>query len=257
MPCRKRYSPKTWKLTMSLSDQILEHHPNDPLSYVISVIKETFPEFSIERKKDSKICKAIAFLIYFFNKNFLGSGTFAFGKKVYVSQDIAVALESAETTRGPATRKAYCATLIHEFVHMLDQKKDGQFAFSTAYLFPQNLAVLSLFALGALLWWPAIFFLVFLGALAPWPAPYRLDYEIRGYAVGYLLFEKMFPRAMAERKWNYAIDALESRSYYFMTRSRQAHPVNSMIYNQEGPFLYDQIEQVFDGLEDRGHFNGN
>ena len=215
------------------------------------MIKETCPELSIERKKDSFLCKAVAVLIYFFNQNFMEAGTFAFNKKVYVTEDIEKMLGSE------AGRKAYCATLTHEFTHMLDQKEDSQIGFSLAYLFPQNLAILSLFAFGAFLWTPALCFLVFLVALAPWPAKYRLEYEIRGYAVGYALFEKMFTGSYVDRMWEFTIDTLESPAYYYMTRHRQAHPVNSLIFSQSGPFLYDEIEQIFEGLEMRGHFHGN
>lgn len=235
---------------MPLSAQIVAQHPNESLSYVINVIQQTFPEFSIERKKDSWVCKAIAFLIWVFNPNFMERGTFAFRKKVYVTGAVEDALSRS------TGRSAYCSSLVHEFVHMLDQERDGQFLFSMAYLFPQNLALLAFLALGALWWWPAIFFLAFLGAAAPWPAPYRLAYEVRGYAVGYALNSKMYPQ-LDILFWDEALEALQSPAYYYMTRKREAHNMNSLVYTQGGPFLYDGIEQIFTGLENQGVIRGD
>ena len=251
MPCKRRYSPKTRNQRMSLSDQILKDHPDDPLSYVISVIKKTFPEFSIERKKDSWVCKIVAVLIYFFNKKFMKLGTFAFMKKVYVPENTENMLKSK------SGRRAYCSTLTHEFTHMLDQKKDGQLQFSLAYLFPQNLAILALLALGAFWWLPSLFALGFLVALAPWGAKYRLKYEIRGYAVGYLLFESMFPEEYGDRMWEHTLARLQSPTYYSMTRHSQAWALNDLLDSRGGPFLYPQIEKVFRGLDSRGHFYGD
>lgn len=231
-----------------LSDDIVLNHPKDPLTTVILAIEEKFPQFAIHRKKDSWICKTIAFFIQFFNPDFMTQGSFAFMKKVYITETTEAYLY---TEKG---RKGYCATLTHEFLHMLDQDRDGQAAYSMAYLFPQDLAVLALFAFGAFLWWPAIFFLLFLGFLAPIGARWRLEYEVRGYAVGLaltgLLLGPKYERHMSE----FTAEALKSPAYYYMTKHKHLFWIRHLIASSSGPFEYPEILSLIGELQDGGHF---
>lgn len=234
---------------MTLSDQIQVDYPDEPISFVISVIKQSFPDFSVERKKDSLICRIFAALVYVFNRDFLSKGSFALFDTVYVGDSTERVLESV------TGRRAYCSTLVHEFTHLLDQQEDGKVRFILAYLFPQVLALAAVLALLAFIWWPAAFLLLSLVALAPWPAKYRLNYEVRGYAVGNALFRGMFSKELAQRKWDSTQEALQSSAYYYMVRGPCTQWLSCLIYEQKGPFQYPQIRWIFDGLRTRGDLN--
>lgn len=233
---------------MSLSDLIASKYPDGPLGITIGQIKKSFPDFAIERKRDSALCKFVALVAYVFNPKFMSQGTFAFRNTVYVSPDTEIQLD---TDRG---RKLYTSTLAHEFVHMLDQRHDGTLAFLLKYTFPQNLAVLSLLAVLAVWWLPALGFLGFLGFLFPWQAQARLRYEIRGYSVGHALFLELFGQQHRESSLDHADKSLRSGAYYYMTKKSHRQELNA--YSMPGPLYHHhpEVRGLHWCLEDGGHY---
>ena len=128
-------------------------------------IKKEFPKFEIIDKRDSKLMKLLA-KILFFNKTFMTSYITVIGSKVYVPR-----LPWKKTNPFGAA-----SVLSHEWVHMKDSKRLG-FMFKFLYLFPQILT--PLFLLG--FWNPWFFFCLFF--LLPWPALWRAKFELRGYTI--------------------------------------------------------------------------
>lgn len=126
--------------------------------------------------------------------------------------------------------------LAHEYVHLWDEKKRGALRYKGAYIMPQVLALLSLLALGAFYWKPALFALGFLLFALPWPSPGRRDIERRGYKM-----------SMAVNYWRYGtiretqiewILTKFTRSYYYWM-----YPFSSKVR----AFLRKDAESIKDG----------
>ena len=128
-------------------------------------IKKEFPKFEIIDKRDSKLMKLLA-KILFFNKTFMTSYITVIGSKVYVPK-----LPWKKTNPFGAI-----SVLSHEWVHMKDGKRLG-FMFKFLYLFPQILAPLALLG-----FWNPWYFLFAL-CILPLPAPWRTKFELRGYTI--------------------------------------------------------------------------
>lgn len=122
------------------------------------------PGFVVVPKSESLLQRVIGKLM-FFNRAYMERFTTTLYPKVYLG-----AGSVEQTDRGQA------ALLAHEFVHLWDQKR-SRIGFPLKYLFPQ---VLALGALGA--FWH-LWCLAFLLALLPIPAYWRMQYELRGYAM--------------------------------------------------------------------------
>jgi hypothetical protein len=129
-----------------------------------AAISEEIPGFAVVPKADSPLQRLIGKLM-FFNRAYMERFTTTLYPKVYLG-----AVSVGRTDR------AHAALLAHEFVHLYDQKR-SRVGFPLKYLFPQ---VLALGAIGAL-WHP--WFLACLLALLPLPAYWRMQSELRGYAM--------------------------------------------------------------------------
>lgn len=148
----------------------------EKLGKLCDEMRKDIPGFEIRYKSDSKLQKFIGWLVKPFNKHYMSRYTTTLYPYVYFPTR-----EFVE-----ASPKRTFEILSHEWVHLYDRKKDWKF--SLLYLFPQILALLSLFAIGAIwnLWF--LLSLSFLLCLAPLPAKYRAKYEFRGYAMN-LIFQ--------------------------------------------------------------------
>ena len=99
------------------------------------VIKNRVPDFKIKYKDENKFMNFLG-KVMFFNKNFMKTFTTTVGTTVYFpNKDL---IEN--------NKDRYFSTLAHEYVHVLDYV-NKPLTFSLSYLFPQILAVLSLFSL--------------------------------------------------------------------------------------------------------------
>ena len=137
------------------------------LADIMSAIKYEFPDFKIIEKKDSRLMRILA-KVLFFNKNFMTRYITVIGSTVYVPSK----------QRMKENPYAALEVLCHEWVHMKDNKAMGPL-FKLLYLTPQ---IFSLVALASLwtgnLWW--LGFLVF---LLPFPSFGRSELEMRAYSV--------------------------------------------------------------------------
>lgn len=137
---------------------------------IVAAIKRDIPQFKTINKKDSKLSKIIAKVLFF--TNYMQFFTTRY-PNVYLP-DRPIHLQ-----RNPRV-------LQHEWVHLLDQQtffgllpfmpaKINYAMFAVAYLMPQLLALLALLAIWNP-WW-----LLCLAFLAPIPAPGRMIAELRAY----------------------------------------------------------------------------
>jgi len=140
---------------------------NDKQIYpaIIKSIQKDVPDFKVISKEDSTLMKILGGAM-FFNPSFMTSFVTTIGATTYAPE---------HDIKGNAWE-----VIAHEGIHARDDKRLGA-AFKLAYLFPQCLAPLAVFAvLGIFSHW-FLLALVFLLALAPWPAPGRVWAELRGY----------------------------------------------------------------------------
>lgn len=105
-------------------------------------------------------------LMRFWNPGFMTDYTSTIGSTIYLAEPLEPTLSNL-------------ALLRHEVQHIEDSYIYGNILWALAYLFPQSLSLLALFAF----WHPA--WLLWLVALGPWPAPFRVWAELRGYARTY------------------------------------------------------------------------
>lgn len=188
-----------------------------------AVVSSKIPKFQVKFKDQSWFMKALGFLVYPFNPNFLKGYTTTIGKTVYFPS-------KANYEANPW--KSF-TVLAHEFVHLWDEVKHP-LTFKISYLFPQVLAVipilifvglafphswvialpiagylgaaslapksevgfwgvlgvslsLTLLLAGLLVGVECLLLVAALIALMPWPAPWRAHWEMRGYTVAVAL----------------------------------------------------------------------
>jgi hypothetical protein len=109
--------------------------------------------------------------ILFFNRSFMTGFITTIGQTIYWTKD------SWESD------SAVCNVLPHEFTHAMDFRRMGLIPAALLYLFPQNLALISLGAFGAFYDSRFLWCLLALISLAPWPSWGRKYMEMRGFAV--------------------------------------------------------------------------
>lgn len=139
---------------------------------LVALVKREIPGFEPAYKNESRLQKAVGLLVTSFCPTYMTDFISTIYPKVYYPDR---AFETS--TPGDAWK-----VLAHEYVHLWDQKQ-RRVGFPLAYSFPQVFVLLSLIAVLAFWWKPALGFIVFLAALAPWPAPGRTHAEMRGYAM--------------------------------------------------------------------------
>jgi len=137
------------------------------LADIMSAIEYEFPDFKIIEKKDSRLMRILA-KVLFFNKNFMTRYITVIGSTVYVPSK----------QRMKENPYAALELLCHEWVHMKDNKAMGPL-FKLLYLTPQIFSLVALASLwtGNLLWLLCLIFLL------PMPSAARAELEMRGYTV--------------------------------------------------------------------------
>lgn len=194
----------------------------DALCGVISVM---IPGFEIRYKDESWSSKAIAVLVWPFNRNYLSDYVTTIYPRVYFP------------SRDWVRRNLRTATkiLAHEFVHLMDQRdlEPFGFLFPVAYLGPQVLAVLALFGLFGFVSPFGLFGLLPLLFLAPWPSLGRTKKEVRGYAMS-LIVNEWAHGSILESSFGWVVEQFVGSSYYFMWWSR--------------PGVRERIEQQLDAI---------
>lgn len=137
-----------------------------------------FPNLQIKYKDQSPFMKFIGSLL-FFNNEFMVSYTTTIGETIYFPTSNFVKARPVSSA----------IVLLHELVHVHDEKKISKLLFGFLYLFPQILSILFL-PLFFLLTWKIVLPLVIFCAL-PVPAFFRMYLEKRAYLASLYCFNKL------------------------------------------------------------------
>jgi hypothetical protein len=166
-------------------------------------IKERAPNFEILFKDQNGFMKFLGILM-FFNKGFMTKFITTIKEKVYWT---------SKKSFEECPLRSFL-TLSHEYVHIMDYVAHPV-RFVLGYLFPQILAVFSLFAVFAFISPWFLLFLLFLLVLTPSPAPFRKKYEMRGFGMGLKLYSWLWG-SVSEGQINKCVDHFTTSEYYYM-----------------------------------------
>lgn len=163
------------------------------------------PDARVMRKADSWFLKAVGFIMKPFNPTFMDQYITTIGKTIYVPDSFSTYndLEALDV-------------IAHETQHVLDYVGNRP-KFIISYLFPQCVAVLSLFALLAFLNTWLLCWLFALLFLSPIPAPGRFALEVNGYRTTILFARKVYAYTDEQMAQVYQsmMEQLAGSSYYF------------------------------------------
>lgn len=184
---------------------ILESVTDPRLRGMIELCRAEVPGFEIRFKTQSPWMKFLNVFAQLFNKKFMTEYTTTTGSTVYFPSKNKLLNDQG----------GYADVLAHELVHMVERKNEGLVWNFLRYAFPQILAVLALFAVGAI-WNPwFLLALVFLLALAPLPAPGRRDIEFRGYTMSMAVFQWRYG-LLTDTLFEETADQFTGSMYWFM-----------------------------------------
>jgi len=199
-----------------------------------------FPSLKISYKNKSVLMKILG-RILFFNPSFMTSYITTIGDTIYFPTESFVNQEPLNAS----------IVLMHELVHMTDEKTYTKPVFALSYLFPQILAPLAAILFFFIHWYIALPIMLFF--LAPLPAPFRMHWEKRAYIAA------LYVQQALSQKLNFTpnlptqvIDDLQqftSGSYYFMWpfNNIDADFNNAVTAIQAGQRPYN--DAVFDMLD--------
>lgn len=166
-------------------------------------IKENAPGFEIRYKNEDKLMKLLD-KILFFNKSFMTNFVTTFKEKVYWT----------DLNKFKEFPLSSFFTLAHEYVHILDDKKEPV-KYKLGYLFPQCLAIFSLLSFFAFFSKWFLLFLLFLLFVLPLPAPFRTKSELRGYGMSIKVRQWKFGK-IHDDDFNRYVKQFTSGNYYYM-----------------------------------------
>jgi hypothetical protein len=167
-------------------------------------IRRQIPGYETLSKQKSDWMKAAAAVVWLFNRRFMEHFGTTMYPKVFVPESWFQNVRLLWTV------------LAHEFVHLLHTKQKGTWPHRLAYIFPQILAVLSVFGfLGIWLGWGWYFCFAFLLCLAPLPAPFRAAEEVAGYRMTLAVLYWMNGR-IEDEDVEFVCNQFTGPGYYFM-----------------------------------------
>jgi len=208
---------------------------------LITAGQKYFPNLQIKYKDQSWFMQALG-KILFFNPGFMKSFTTTIGETVYFPSQPFVKIRPISSS----------VVLLHELVHMFDEKRLSKPAFSLSYLFPQILAPIFL-ALLFFVSWKIVLPLAFL-SMAPIPAYFRMYYEKRAYISSIYVLYKLGQLKNFDPKLDTQAAAFvqyfKDSSYYFMWPfgNLDAEFAQAVTDVKAGKRPYDS--PVFDMLDD-------
>lgn len=186
---------------------------------VVVAAREYFPKLQIKYKDESWLMKLLS-KVFFFSKGFMTQYTTTIGDTIYYPSQRFVKIH-------PVTSSV---VLLHELVHLHDQKKVSWPVYMLSYLFPQVLMPVSLFLL-FLITWKIVLPLAILLA-APIPAIFRMHWEKRAYLSSFyilrLLGDRLHFNPHLKSQENIFLRYFHGASYYFMW---PFHDVNKQFDN--------------------------
>lgn len=209
---------------------------------LITSAQQYFPSLQVKYKNQSGFMKFLSKLL-FFTPGFMTDYTTTLGTTIYAPNPQFFTLHPVSSS----------VVLLHEFVHMHDQKVVSQLAFQIAYLIPQIL-ILPALLLFLWHWWVAVLAILLLAA--PLPAVFRMNSEKRAYLSSLYTIQKLSQLKNFDPKLTNQRDAFVGyfidSSYYFMWpfKNHLLNDFNQAIQDvQAGKRPYDDPE-LFDMLDD-------
>ena len=183
--------------------------------FLATVVRPEIPSVKIKYKDESFFMKFLNIFVCLFNKTFMNGYITTIGNTVYFPSKKYVEDNEIQAVR----------ILAHEFVHLTDRVRiNGKYfngVYELCYLFPQCLALLSLFSFLAFINIYFLFCLCFLVCLVPFPAPGREYLESRGYAM--TMFMNFLDRKQ-DYSSNYNAEVIAElftgHAYYYMSRNK-------------------------------------
>lgn len=149
----------------------------DIFENMVALVKKEIPDFEIRYKNESLSSKILGVLVWLFNRHYMTRYTTTRYPRVYFPNR-----KFVEESPSRAVK-----ILAHEFVHLVDRKRRGVW-FSISYALPQLAALLFLLVpiIVAFVqpWWVALLTAIPAVLCAtPLPAYWRMQWELRGYAM--------------------------------------------------------------------------
>lgn len=174
---------------------------------LVTASKKYFPKLQIKYKDESFLMRFISkFLV--FNRGFMTSYTTTVGDTIYFPSSKFVKSHPISSS----------VVLLHELVHLHDQKKVTKPLFALSYLFPQILVPIC-FLLCALVSWKIMLPLSLL-CMAPVPAIFRMYWEKRAYISSFYVLQVLGKRLKfnphLRTQENVFLRYFHGSSYYYM-----------------------------------------
>jgi len=209
---------------------------------VMDTVLSFFPKVKIGYKNQSTFMKIIGGLL-FFNPLFMKSFITTIGSTIYYPS-------SAYVDAHPVSS---LVVLLHELVHVHDEKKYTEVLFNLLYLMPQLLAILFIPLLFLVGWKFALLSLLF---LAPIPAYFRMYFEKRAYIASLYVMNKLNAlhpdyKIDLDDRSNFFVQQFKNGSYYFMwpfsNLDKEFAGALQLIKNGERPYqddLFDILDKI-------------
>lgn len=179
----------------------------------LELVRKRNPKIVLKAKEDSRLMQVVGFLVKPFNPTFNTRYTTTIGSTIWMPSAIASMLPEEN----------FLEVVTHECQHILDDEQNPVL-FKVSYLFPQVLALLSLFAILAI-WWPMwLLALLCLLFLTPLPAYWRYKWELNGYRTS-ILFNRYYGRN-SRRTETWITEQITGPNYYF------AWPFKAWVLNE-------------------------
>jgi hypothetical protein len=174
---------------------------------LVSASRQFFPKLQIKYKDQSLLMKIMSIFL-FFNPNFMTKDTTTVGYTIYFPSEKFVKCHPASCE----------VILLHELVHLYDQKRVGTLTFIISYLFPQIMVPICLLLFWLVSW--KIMLPLTILFLAPMPAVFRTYWEKRAYLSSIyilkLMGDKLHFNPHLKEQENVFLEHFHGSSYYFM-----------------------------------------
>lgn len=176
-------------------------------SFMMNVVWKRDSSVRLYDKQSSALMWTIYYVsfMWIWLPDFFDNSHTTIGKKVYIKRESILLEDWGSIYRA----------IRHEFIHILQRDKYG-FLYDFAYVFPQVLAVFSLFAILSIWfgdqWLYALVFLIF---LFPIPAYWRMTFEMEGYTQTLLVEYETYGR-ISESSVRRIAKNFTGTMYFFM-----------------------------------------
>jgi hypothetical protein len=174
---------------------------------LVSAAQQYFPSLQIKYKNQDSFMKFLGTLL-FFTPGFMTTYTTTIGDTTYFPS----------TTFVQQQQVSSAVILMHELVHMYDEKRLTKVLFGFLYLFPQILAVICLPLIFLVSW--KIFLPLFILFALPLPAYFRMYFEKRAYLASLYVLQALGTRLhfspTLKTQETFFVSQFGGSYYYFM-----------------------------------------